>query len=77
MDSAPNPTPAPEPANSESEQVFTVPELARRWKCSRHTVTAAINGGKLQAFKVGERQFRIRNAEVLRYETQHMGRAAS
>jgi excisionase family DNA binding protein len=58
-------------------QVYTVPELARRWKCSRHTVTAAINANRLQAFKVGERQFRIRHDEVVRYETEHMGRKAS
>lgn len=61
------------PVNEQQQSaVYTVPEVARRWKVSRHTVTAAINGGKLKAFKVGERQYRILHEEVLRYESQHM-----
>lgn len=48
--------------------VFTIPELAARWRVSRHTVTAAIRAGRLAAFKVGDRCYRIRADEVTRYE---------
>lgn len=66
-----------EPANAEqTNAVFTITELAQRWRASRHTITAAIRAGRLQAFKVGDRQYRIREAEVLRYEQQAMGAAS-
>lgn len=68
----------PAPANDEQAHaaVFTITELAQRWRASRHTITAAIRAGRLQAFKVGDRQYRIREAEVLRYEQQAMGAAS-
>jgi excisionase family DNA binding protein len=56
--------------------IFTIPELAKRWRCHRHTVTTAIREGRLQAFKVGDRVYRIREAEVLRYEQQNMAVAS-
>lgn len=67
-------SPAPEtaPANTNEQRVFTITELAARWRVDRHTVTASINSGRLQAFKVGERVYRIREAEVVRYEQQNM-----
>jgi excisionase family DNA binding protein len=67
----------PVPSNEEQSAVYTVPEVARRWKVSRHTVTAAINGGRLDAFKAGERQWRIRREEVLRFEREYMAKVAS
>lgn len=63
-------------SNGNSEQVFTITELVARWRVSRHTLTAAIKAGRLQAFRVGERVYRIREAEVIRYEQQHMQGAA-
>jgi excisionase family DNA binding protein len=59
------------------KDIYTIPEVAQRWRCHRHTVTAAIRDGRLQAFKVGERTYRIRGAEVARYEREHMMKAAS
>ena len=67
------------PANDQTDHgdaIYTIPELAKRWRMSRHTITAAIRAGRLQAFKVGERVYRIREAEVLRYEQQHMAVAS-
>jgi excisionase family DNA binding protein len=63
-------------AASPDPRVFTIVELAERWRASRHTVTSAIRAGRLQAFKVGDRQYRIREAEVLRYEQQNMAVAS-
>lgn len=48
--------------------VFTITELALRWRTSRNTVTAAIHAGRLHAFKIGERRYRISETEVLRFE---------
>lgn len=54
----------PEPA----VKFFTVAELAQRWRVSRHTITAAIHGGRLHAFKPDRHAWRISEGEVLRYE---------
>lgn len=70
------PKPA-EPANDEtSGEFFTISELAKRWRTSRHTITAAIRAGRLQAFKVGERVYRIRESEALRYERESLAVAS-
>lgn len=58
-------------ANS-NELVFTVAELAERWKCHRQSVMDKIHDGEIAAFKIG-RQYRIALREVERYE---QGRAA-
>lgn len=68
----PTPAAAPPPAPDAAGRIYTIPELAKRWRTSRHTITAAIRAHRLQAFKVGERVYRIREAEVLRYEQQHL-----
>ncbi len=54
------------------EAFFTIPELVARWRVCRHTITAAIKAGRLQAFKVGDRHYRIRESEVIRYEQQQV-----
>jgi excisionase family DNA binding protein len=64
-------------SNERSEYVYTVTELAERWRVNRHTVTDAIRKGRLQAFKVGERAYRVRESEVERYERESLVRAAS
>lgn len=66
---------AAEPANDQGA-VFTIPELAKRWRCHRHTVTAAILSKRLKAFKVGDRVYRILEADVLEFERQNL-KAAS
>lgn len=68
---------AQQAAEDSAEAVFTITELAARWRCSRHTVVAAMKDGRLQGFKVGERTYRVRGEEVLRYEQTHMMKAAS
>ncbi len=54
------------------EAFLTVTELAKRWRVTRHSITAAIRSGRLQAFKVNERHYRISASEVLRYEQQQV-----
>lgn len=66
----------PASANDHAEAVFTITELAARWRVDRHQVYVAIHSGRLQAFKVGERQYRIRAAEALRFEQQNFARAS-
>lgn len=67
--------PATTPAADEPK-TYSVPELAKRWRMHRHTITTAIRAGRLQVFKVGERHYRIREAEVLRYEQERQAVAS-
>lgn len=62
--------PPPAAANDQDGAILTVSEVAARWRVSRHTVVAAIRAGRLQAFRVGNRHNRIREAEVLRFERE-------
>lgn len=72
------PSPPPEPSNESSDQkIFTIDELSARWRVNRHTVEDAIKDGRLQAFKPNKRGYRVFEAEVLRYEQQHMGSAVA
>jgi len=54
--------------DANDEAVFTVSELCKRWKCDRHTVLTAIKDGRLDAFRLGKRTFRIRASAVLQVE---------
>lgn len=67
----------PEPAANDADVFFTVDELALRWRCHRQTVTAAIRARQLQAFKPGRGHYRISEAEVHRYEREHMASAVA
>jgi excisionase family DNA binding protein len=49
-------------------QTLTVTELTARWKCRRKTVLEAIHDGRLLAFRVGKRVYRVTLAEVERFE---------
>ncbi len=51
-----------------TDVVLTVDELAARWRCTRRIVLEAVHAGKLRAFKVGKRRYRVTLAEVERYE---------
>jgi excisionase family DNA binding protein len=64
-------------ANDNSKAFFTIDELAARWGCQRNTVAAAIKAGRLRAFKVNARRYRISAAEVARYELANTTQAAS
>jgi excisionase family DNA binding protein len=48
--------------------ILTISDLVRRWRCDRHTVLHAIHSGKLRAFKLGKRTYRVKMEEVIRYE---------
>ena len=61
--------PPPAPANDQAAgAVFTVAELAARWRVCRQSITAYIRAGQLQAFRLGGRAYRIRADEVARFE---------
>lgn len=51
-------------------QYAYVHKLAARWRVNRHTVEDAIKDGRLQAFKPNKRGYRIREAEVVRFEQE-------
>ena len=55
-------------SNDNEPAVLTVTELCKRWKCSRRSVLDSIHAGKLDAFQLGERAYRIRMEEVQRIE---------
>ena len=67
-----------DPANEQAGRgtVYTVSELAKRWKVDRHTVTAAITEKRLPAFRVRERGWRVLEADVVAFERQNMARAS-
>ena len=56
-----------EAANT-NDAVLTVSELMARWKCTRKSVLDAIHAGRLKAFRIGERSYRVAMDEVKRYE---------
>ncbi len=45
--------------------------LAERWECSETTVRALIKSGRLRAFKLAGKLYRIRPDEVERFECQN------
>lgn len=49
--------------------VFTIAELAVRWRTSRQSIMEAIHTGRLTAFKIGLRVYRVALAEVTRFES--------
>lgn len=61
---------------NDNRAFFTIDELAERWRCQRNTVAAAIRAGRLQAFKVNARRYRISAAEVERFEHANATKAS-
>ena len=55
-------------AIAEAPAVLTVTELCTRWKCTRNTVLDAIKDGRLRAFNLGVRAYRVSLLEVERFE---------
>lgn len=55
-------------AANTNDVVYTVGELAKRWRCSRRSVVEKIHAGELGAFRIGKRMYRIPAAEVERLE---------
>lgn len=49
---------------------YTPATLAERWECSETTVRALIKSGRLRAFKLAGKLYRIRPEEVERFECQ-------
>lgn len=54
--------------SNDNQSALTVSDLMKRWKCSRKLILEAIHGGRLHAFRIGERSYRVSMAEVTRYE---------
>ncbi len=54
---------------NDNKPVLTVNDLCERWGCTRKSVLEAIHEGRLRAFKVGKRVYRVSFAELVRYET--------
>lgn len=50
-------------------QTFTVNDLMARWNCPRKRILEAIHEGRLTAFRVGKRIYRVTIAEVERFES--------
>lgn len=57
-------------SNDNTSAVLTVTELMARWKYSRRSILNAIRSGKLRAFRIGERSYRVAMSEVQRYELE-------
>lgn len=51
-----------------SNDVYTVDELAARWKCSRDALYDMLRQKKIRAFKIGN-TYRVSAAEVARQES--------
>ena len=49
---------------------YTPATLAERWECSETTVRALIKSGRLRAFKLAGKLYRIRPEEVEAFECQ-------
>jgi excisionase family DNA binding protein len=49
---------------------YTPATLAEHWECSETTVRDLIKSGRLRAFKLAEKLYRIRPEEVERFECQ-------
>ncbi len=58
-----------------SDAVYTLSALMRRWKASRNTILKMIHEGRLAAFRIGLRTYRIAAAEVERHERANGMRA--
>lgn len=54
---------------NDNHATYTVRELAERWRCSRQQVMTAVHEGRLRAFRVGKREYRITAEEAVRFET--------
>jgi excisionase family DNA binding protein len=52
-------------------EVLTLSDLMLRWKTSRKTVLALIHAGRLRAFKIGTRVYRVTADEVERYQQEN------
>lgn len=50
-----------------TQEYFTVPELAARWRCSADVVYDLLRRGKLQGFKLGS-SWRITDEARIQYE---------
>ena len=51
-------------------QPLTPEQLSERWQCSKSLVIETINEGKLSAFRLGKKQFRIPVSAVKEYEAR-------
>lgn len=48
--------------------VYSVSQLAERWRCDPKTIRELVHSGKLSVFRVGKRAWRITAGAVAEYE---------
>lgn len=51
-----------------ADKVWTIEEIAKRWKVNSETVRRLIKSGKLDAFRAGGRNLRITQTALTEYE---------
>lgn len=54
--------------NDNEEAVLTIEQLTERWHTTRKVIYDAIHAGRLKAFKLGKRWYRVSMEEVRRFE---------
>lgn len=57
-------------AANDQSQIFTVTELAKRWRCTRKSLMPHIHSGAIASFMIGKRTHRVTLDEVLRVERE-------
>lgn len=58
-----------------TQDTFTIADLCQRWHCARQTIMSAVREGRLKAFKVNKRVWRVAASEVDRFELEQPGMA--
>lgn len=53
-----------------NDRPYTIARLAERWECSQSHVKQLIHTGRLNAWKLGEKLWRINADEVERFESK-------
>ena len=66
--SAPAPGPAPQPQPTRGAPALTIKQVAERLRVSQAWVRRAMESGKLKAFPIGSRNWRIPESAVARVE---------
>lgn len=62
------------PQQPTGRRFLELPEVARRWACSRRYVEGLISSGVLPVFKMGKRMTRILETDIEAYENRFLVR---
>ncbi|MCI1001765.1 helix-turn-helix domain-containing protein [Ochrobactrum sp. C6C9] len=58
------------------ESIFSPVTLAKRWECSEKHVRHLIKSGELKAFRLGGKLYRIKESEVVAFESRDIETAS-